>query len=327
MTGSNKGSDFDPESYRHEQNAPQTGYPEPVRHDGIGPTDFDQPADPYGAPSTAEAPGTAPPFGHEGDSTHTFASTRDDDATPRHGMTGRGAPPYDTASDEHNVHDTPSTTDYRDQPAHARPEDRFITGSTISDDDTDSPLPQEAGVAKRGFHVPVVGGWLLGLVRILIGWQFLWAFLDKTFGFGWPTNGDQAWVNGGQPTQDFLADVVDDPNNPLASMFETFVGPAWVDWVFMIGLAGIGIVLVLGLGKVLTWFAAVCGITLYVLGYLAAWPAGHRVGNGVESVATNPLIDEHLLNAVVLLALAACNAGAYLGLAKAWRSRRAFKDA
>ena len=48
--------------------------------------------------------------------------------------------------------------------------------------------------------------------------------------------------------------------------------------------------------------------------------------DGVQA-ATNPFLDDHLLNAVVLLALAACNAGAYLGLAKAWRSRHAFKDA
>lgn len=274
---------------------------EPVRHDGVGPTEFydGRAADPYGY----SAPPTSP--GDDHDATRTFAAVHgEDDHTQQLSATGPTARTHDT-----------------------RPEDRFITGSTTATDrhDADAPAAQN-GVARRGYHIPIIGGWLLGLVRILIGWQFLWAFLDKAFGLGWATTSDNAWINGGSPTQGYLSAVVDDPNTPFQGLFETFLGQTWADWLFMVGLAGIGIVLILGLGKALTWFAALCGIAMYVLMYLAAWPAGHRAADGVQA-AMNPFLDDHLLNAVVLLALAACNAGAYLGLAKAWRSRHAFKDA
>lgn len=329
MTGSNTDDDMTPNAA---SGTPPTTGPDPIRHDGVGPTERtgDPSSRSYSSPSDADAPTTPPAFGTDDDSTRTFASVQEDDATGVYGAAGSDPSLGDTGSpyDAPSAYDTPSP--YGDSAAgrhDARPEDRFITGSTIDDNAPATPAPADDGVPKRGFHIPVLGGWLLGIVRILIGWQFLWAFLDKTFGLGWSTTGEAAWVNGGKPTEGFLTRVVNDPNNPFSSMFETFLGQAWTDWLFMVGLAGIGIVLVLGLGKTLTWFAAICGIALYVLMYLASWPAGHRAGEGVEAAATNPFLDSHLLNAVLLLALAVCNAGAYLGMAKAWRSRRAYKDA
>ncbi|WP_134321969.1 hypothetical protein [Cumulibacter soli] len=267
--------------------------------------------------------------------------TRDTDQFRSDGM-GPTDPAAQRQYDDGDVESTraiPAVPAYDDQPTtetatfpagllpadgRERPEDRFITGSTI-DDSTAAPVPAEQGVAKRGFHIPAVGGWMLGILRIFVGWQFLWAFLDKTFGFGWSTPSESAWINGGSPTSGFLGVVVNDPNNPFASFFETFYGQTWADWLFMAGLLGIGIVLLVGLGTWLTWFASICGIVMYALMYLASWPAGHRAADGV-SAATNPILDDHLLGAVLLLALALCNAGAYLGFAKAWRSHRAVRD-
>ncbi|RGA01239.1 hypothetical protein DI270_030565 [Microbispora triticiradicis] len=40
--------------------------------------------------------------------------------------------------------------------------------------------------------------------RIAIGWVFLWAFLDKLFGWGFATPAAKAWINGGSPTTGFL---------------------------------------------------------------------------------------------------------------------------
>ena len=40
---------------------------------------------------------------------------------------------------------------------------------------------------------------LLGLLRILMGWLFLWTFLDKTFGLGFATTAEKAWIAGGSP--------------------------------------------------------------------------------------------------------------------------------
>lgn len=342
MTGSTGDNTPNPRS-NDPFDIPPGGSTDPVRHDGIGPTDFS------GAPSQYEpqAPpqfGTSSQFDSGNDATRTFAAARDDDATQAYGA----APAYDaptspyeppTAHDpndpygpaapyddiEHTQALPSQVGDHRPERVE-RPEDRFITGTTTGDA-TPVVVVEDEGVAKRGFHIPVLGGWLLGIVRILIGWQFLWAFADKTFGLGFSTSSDNAWVSGGRPTEGFLAGVVNDPNNPFSELFETFYGEVWADWLFMIGLLGIGIVLILGLGKILTWFASVCAIVMYLLMYLAAWPAGHGRSSGAEAVAANPFLDSHLLNAFVILALAVCNAGAYLGLAKAWRSRRAFKDA
>lgn len=44
----------------------------------------------------------------------------------------------------------------------------------------------------------------LALLRLATGWIFLWAFLDKTFGLGFSTPIDRAWINGGTPSQGFL---------------------------------------------------------------------------------------------------------------------------
>jgi CPA2 family monovalent cation:H+ antiporter-2 len=38
-----------------------------------------------------------------------------------------------------------------------------------------------------------------------MGFVFLWAFLDKTFGFGYATASGKGWIDGGSPTEGFLA--------------------------------------------------------------------------------------------------------------------------
>ena len=43
-----------------------------------------------------------------------------------------------------------------------------------------------------------------GTIRLSLGWVFLWAFLDKLFGFGHETTSKQAWIHGGSPTLGFL---------------------------------------------------------------------------------------------------------------------------
>lgn len=166
-----------------------------------------------------------------------------------------------------------------------------------------TPEPQVAGARMSKF-----GGYLLGLVRILLGWQFLWAFLDKTFGFGRSTASGDAWIHGGRPTAAYLAGVTGPKSdNPFKSFFKIFEGHAWADWVFMVGLVGIGLCLMVGLGM---WIACIAGAVLLLLMYAASWP-----------IAQNPFLDEHLLNAIILIALLACNAGAYLGLGKRWKHR------
>ena len=47
----------------------------------------------------------------------------------------------------------------------------------------------------------------LAVLRISTGFIFLWAFLDKMFGWHYSTVGSSAWIHGGSPTKGFLSSV------------------------------------------------------------------------------------------------------------------------
>lgn len=162
----------------------------------------------------------------------------------------------------------------------------------------------------------------LALLRIYMGWMFLWAFIDKSFGLGYATARDKAWLKGGSPTAGFLKFAVN-PESPLAGFFKGMVGNPLVDWLFMLGLLGIGLALVLGLA---TRFAAICGIVMVAMMWLAAWPVGQDVDwaaampkEAHTKAANNPFSDDHWTDFFALLALAATYAGDTLGLGKVWR--------
>ena len=135
---------------------------------------------------------------------------------------------------------------------------------------------------------------LLKVLRILLGWIFLWPFLDKSFGLGFSTcrldDGavsylcEKAWAMGGSPTTGFLSNS----SGPFSGFFQSLAGLAIVDWLFMLGLLGIGVALILNR---YVKFASAMGALLFILMYLAsAIPPDH-----------NPIIDEHIIYAVTLL--------------------------
>ena len=103
----------------------------------------------------------------------------------------------------------------------------------------------------------------LAIVRVVLGVEFLWAFLDKTFGLGYATPAARAWVNGGSPTKGFLSRVA---VGPLEGTFHAIAGAAWADWLFMAGLLGIGLALVFGIGLRI---AAVSGTLMMLLMWAA----------------------------------------------------------
>lgn len=142
--------------------------------------------------------------------------------------------------------------------------------------------------------------YLFAAVRIGLGWTFLWAFLDKTFGLGYSTPAANAWIDGGHPTAGFLSRS----EGPLAQMWHNAAGAWWADWLFMIGLAGIGIALILGIGMRI---AAATGALLYVLMWTVVLPP-----------TTNPFLDDHLISAAVLVGLALINAGDLVGFGRWW---------
>lgn len=127
-------------------------------------------------------------------------------------------------------------------------------------------------------------------LRFIMSFIFLWAFFDKTFGLGFGTEATNAWVLGGSPTSGFL---LHGTHGPLASLFQNLAGHALVDWLFMIGLLGIGLGL---LFKRYTKWASLAGIILMLLMYLATFPPEN-----------NPIIDEHIVYIFVLAVLAMRN--------------------
>lgn len=146
-------------------------------------------------------------------------------------------------------------------------------------------------------------------LRLALGWTFAWAFLDKALGLGHETASADAWVNGGHPTEGFLAHAA---TGPFQSFYNGIAGAAWADWLFMLGLAGIGLALVLG---VTTRLAAAAGAALLVLMWSAVLPP-----------ANNIFMDDHLVYAGVLVLLALTHAGATLGLGGWWARLPVVRD-
>ena len=156
----------------------------------------------------------------------------------------------------------------------------------------------------------------LAIFRVVLGFEFLWAFLDKTFGLGYATPAARAWINGGSPTKGFLSRVA---VGPFESTFHSWAGAAWADWLFMAGLLGIGIALVLGIGLRM---AAVSGTVMMLGMWAAEWPLAKLTSAGEPSMSTNPLVDYHIIYALALIALAVTFAGHTWGLGRRWAGLR-----
>jgi thiosulfate dehydrogenase [quinone] large subunit len=148
----------------------------------------------------------------------------------------------------------------------------------------------------------------LAVLRLTTGFIFLWAFIDKTFGLGFATPAERAWINGGTPAQGFLQSEA--VTGPLQPMFQGMANPL-VDWLFMLGMLGIGLAVMLGVGMRI---AAVSGAAMMLLMYLAEWPFAAGVGS------TNPLVDYHIIYAVALVVVAALAAGDTWGLGAKWKA-------
>ena len=135
-----------------------------------------------------------------------------------------------------------------------------------------------------------------------MGLIFLWAFFDKLLGLGFATKPESAWLNGGSPTTGFLTNAV---KGLFASTYHAMAGTGIVDWLFMLGLLLLGLALILGIGMKL---AAYAGTLLMLLMYLAVLPP-----------ANNPILDDHIIYALVLLVLHQVKAGEYFGYDKSWK--------
>jgi thiosulfate dehydrogenase [quinone] large subunit len=174
-------------------------------------------------------------------------------------------------------------------------------------------------VAPNGRSVPVsrpevrTAGVVWGLLRIAMGFTFLWAFLDKAFALGFSTGrnvdtgaidffGKDAWIHGGSPTDGVLLYAL---KGPFKGLYDGLAGQTWVEWLYMLSMLAIGLALIFGIG---TRLAALGGIAWMAVFYTATaiWPEH------------NPFLDEHIVNAIVLAGIAYVGAGRYLGLGRFW---------
>ena len=164
----------------------------------------------------------------------------------------------------------------------------------------------------------------MAVLRILFGLTFLWAFFDKLLALGFATGrtvnpdtgvetvdrfGDAAWVNGGNPTLGFLKFGAD---GPFDGFYHSIAGDAWTNWLFMLGLLGIGSALVLGIGMRI---AAFTGTLLYLLMWSVVLPPEN-----------NPVLDDHIVGAVTLIVLAAFAAGDTWGFGRHWARTKVVRD-
>lgn len=180
------------------------------------------------------------------------------------------------------------------------------------------PTRRTAPSATRGGHGPdaevalaPLTARLLAALRLGFGLTFLWAFADKLLALGFATGsvpdgptdrfGDAAYLNGGSPTEGFLAFG---SRGPFADLYRGIAGAAWADALFMLGLLGIGAALTLGIGMRV---ACGAGAVLYVLMWTVALPPENH-----------PFLDEHLLGGLTLVVLAALRAGDTWGLGRGW---------
>ena len=155
---------------------------------------------------------------------------------------------------------------------------------------------------RRGPRRPI---W--GVLRLSMGWIFLWAFLDKLLALGFATGrnpetgvadrfGDAAWIYGGSPTDGFLKFGLH-TKEPFTGFYEGLVGSTFIEWVYMLSMAAIGIALLLGIA---TRLAAGSGILWMLLFYTAS----------ALSPENNPFLDDHIVYAIVLVGIAVVGAGA-----------------
>ena len=150
----------------------------------------------------------------------------------------------------------------------------------------------------------------LALSRLAVGFVFFWAFIDKLFGLHFATLPAKAWINGGQPSQGFLSHASEGTGYFLGGFYHAIAGPV-SDALFMLGLCGIGLALLLGMG---VRIAGVSAALLLALMWIAEapWVAG------AASPSNNPFVDYHVVYALVAVTAALTLAGDTWGLGKWW---------
>jgi len=138
-------------------------------------------------------------------------------------------------------------------------------------------------------------------LRLALGWTMFWAFLDKTFGLGYATASSNSWLNGGSPTTGYLKFASE---GPLADFWSGLSGNSVVDALFMLALVAVGVALILGVGQKI---AGISGAALMLMLWSTALPPEN-----------NPFMDDHIIYALLFIAVIFVKPGKWWGLGKWW---------
>lgn len=156
------------------------------------------------------------------------------------------------------------------------------------------------------------GMWAWTVLRLLLGWSFLWAFLDKMFGLGFSTcraaessaidfGCDAAMIKGGSPTFGFLEFGTQASHTGFLFDWMAPAGPDAInlaDVGFMLALLFGGVALMLGIG---VRTAGIGGALLMAFMFFAGdvWPE------------QNPVNSSHVIEMVAYLGIATVGAGPF----------------
>lgn len=143
---------------------------------------------------------------------------------------------------------------------------------------------------------------VLGIVRIVLGFMFVWAFFDKLLGLGMLTTPENAIINGGSPTEYYLTQLV---SGPFEGMWHAIAGNGIVDLLLMFGLIAVGVCMMVGVASKLSTAGSV---VMMILMYMLCIPP-----------QDNPLVDYHIVYALASLAVFWLGGFSDLGLEDRWR--------
>ena len=147
------------------------------------------------------------------------------------------------------------------------------------------------------------------LLRTLVGWHFLYEGFYKLMLPGWSRAGGRlaAWSAAG---------YLNASSGPLAPYFHRLAesgAMAWIDWLVPIGLALVGLSLMLGLFTQLGCWGAVAFLTLF---YISAPPTAGLPQPGAEGAYL--LVNKNLVELAAAIVVLAFRTGAIAGLDR-WR--------
>ena len=148
---------------------------------------------------------------------------------------------------------------------------------------------------------------VFGILRLLLGWIFLWSFLDKTFGLGFSTARENSWLRGSSPTAGFLEHGT---SGSFEGVFQSMTGLPVIDWLYMAGMLLIGLSLITSIGIKVASYAGALMMTLL---FFASMPPEN-----------NPFISDHIVYLVILLALKEFDY-TWLSFAKWWQGTELVK--